>query len=531
MSTHGAFSACEALEARQLLAATFAESGFIDTAGFATGSDRQGDYLYIADSDRGLAIYNIARVGSPVLVASLTGLSVNDVTVKNNLAILSLDNGVQLVDVTDPTRPVELGAFQTAFPVSETEIGDGVAYVAGGAGGLTILNISNPSNPTLVTRLTTIGAIQIAPYGRYLYVADGSRGLRVIDATNPSAPIVSATLLAGYNVVDVERFSSNLLVMTRDNGLFAYSLATPTTPTHVGTTLAPNVAAMLSMDVDGPIAYVGTTTGLFALDMTVLNQPVFLGEMDLPIVTVQDVSAGGGVFVSAGDRGVELVSITDDVAQDIGGIITLTGTASDDFLSIQRTGTNQVLITRNGISQQMSLTDVTGFRINSLAGADYVSAEGDLFGVTIGGGSGPDTIVGSDQADLIRGGKGADRIWAESGNDTVLGEDGDDAILGGRGGDYLVGGSGNDTLQGGIGWDAIEGSDGNDYVAGGNGADTLYGQAGDDTIVGGPGNDLVFAWELTGRNVIQTLDGERDTIYANTAHDVLNIDVGLDVLA
>lgn len=528
---------CESLESRFLLAAVFAESSVIDTVGAAVGSDREGDYLYIADSDRGLAIYNVAGA-TPTLVRSVAGITVNDVLVRDNLAYLSLDNGVRILNVANPALPVLVGDFSTTTPVYEVELSGNLAFVAGGPNGLTILDVSQPATPTLVTRISTIGAYEINTFNNWVYVADGSRGLRIVDATNPNTPLVAMTLLAGYNVVDVERVGTNLYVVTQNNGLLTYALTDPGIPlnqptpvaVHLSTTFAPNNAAMISMDVDGTNGFIGTTTGLFALDLASTTGPALIGGLDLPSTTITDVSVEGGVFVSAGVRGVVTVEVTDAIATIAGGVISITGTSGEDFISAVRTGTNELTLTRNGISQSFALASVTGLRINALGGADYITVSPNLPSATLGGGSGADTIIGTDSPDLIRGAKGADRVWAGAGNDTVYGEDGDDSILGGNGGDYIVGGIGNDALQGGIGRDAIEGSEGNDSILGGNGADTLYGQTGNDTLVGGLGTDLMFAFEAVGRNVIEAADGLSDTISANLANDVLNTDHGLDFL-
>lgn len=139
------------------------------------------------------------------------------------------------------------------------------------------------------------------------------------------------------------------------------------------------------------------------------------------------------------------------------------------------------------------------------------------------------TIVGSDQADELRGTSGDDVIWAGGGDDTIFamegndvicgggdddviyagegddivyGRDGDDEIYGGPGHDEVLGGEGLDRVWGGPDRDVLFGGGDNDRLVGGLHDDRLSGDAGDDELLGGIGND----WMSGGAN-FDTCDG------------------------
>jgi Ca2+-binding RTX toxin-like protein len=76
--------------------------------------------------------------------------------------------------------------------------------------------------------------------------------------------------------------------------------------------------------------------------------------------------------------------------------------------------------------------------------------------------SGNDSIVGSDQADVLIG---------YGGNDTVKGRGGDDKIVGKKGSDKLSGNAGDDNISGKKGKDVFDGGSGNDTLTGGGGRD------------------------------------------------------------
>ena len=146
---------------------------------------------------------------------------------------------------------------------------------------------------------------------------------------------------------------------------------------------------------------------------------------------------------------------------------------------------------------------------------------------TIDGGIGNDVIDAGFDADLVQGGAGADSIQGSEGADTIDGGDDNDVIYGGvspldpnyyiaqvydltddidpdptNNADLLMGGAGNDriygqddsdTLQGGTGDDTLDGGIDDDVLEGGVGADVLIGGEGDDEFIytAGDGADTI----------------------------------------
>ena len=142
-----------------------------------------------------------------------------------------------------------------------------------------------------------------------------------------------------------------------------------------------------------------------------------------------------------------------------------------------------------------------------------------------------DTLVGSDDANMIEGGAGADTIFALDGDDTIDGGAGSDFLYGQDGNDVLMGSGSPDRLDGGADIDTADysnatssvgirlngspnfgfatgdtfvnienltGSDFGDVIVGsslgqvldgGDGGDSIFAQLGNDTIIGGAGND------------------------------------------
>lgn len=143
----------------------------------------------------------------------------------------------------------------------------------------------------------------------------------------------------------------------------------------------------------------------------------------------------------------------------------------------------------------------------------------------LAGGLGEDTIFGDEGADTIRGDDGNDWLYAGDDNDLVFGNRGDDRIDGGHGDDVLDGGPGTDTLIGSAGNDLLRGYTGADVLYGDGGNDTLYGQHDSDRMYGGAGNDF-----LRGDWGDDTLEGDagNDTLHGGYGNDVMSGGAGDD---
>jgi Ca2+-binding RTX toxin-like protein len=262
-----------------------------------------------------------------------------------------------------------------------------------------------------------------------------------------------------------------------------------------------------------------------------------------------DVDESNDTHTGNGAANTLLATFGDDTLKGQGGDDWLFGGTGDDEL---RGGTgNDVIaggrgadVLRGDIGVDMLSYETSRAGVVIDLGARTASsgdAEGDDFqsfeGVT--GSRFGDTLTGTDTANLIVGGRGSDAVHGKGGADTIIGGEPDraeneaDVLFGGGGDDRLVTRGGNDSLFGGTGNDTIiaAGGPSNDAIFGGNGADNLRGGRGNDAVFGGAGNDTLFAGPgqdtLTGG-----ANADRFTFFVDAAYtgrDVVeDFQVGLD---
>jgi Ca2+-binding RTX toxin-like protein len=273
------------------------------------------------------------------------------------------------------------------------------------------------------------------------------------------------------------------------------------------------------------------------------------------------------------------------------GIEGVLGSAFDDSIVGSDSTTVETEIFVGGLGND-TIDGGAGFDIVSYDWDNTQAVNVDLStptGTATGNGIGTDTliniegVIGSSQADNLKGGAGDDWFRPQGGNDTVDGGAGNDrvnydrasgavtvnlatgtssgangvdtlinienlrgsgfgdSLTGSAGNNDIQGRDGNDTISGLDGNDSLNGENGNDSLLGGNGADTLIGGAGDDTLDGGAqltiednanfSNEFDIASYLAataGVTVNLGVDGRNG--FARSAVDTVSASIGTDVL-
>ncbi len=193
-------------------------------------------------------------------------------------------------------------------------------------------------------------------------------------------------------------------------------------------------------------------------------------------------NGGDGADVLVGGDGADLATYTGSLAVDVS------------------------LETGEGFGGQAEGDSLSG--IERLAGSKYADhLTGDAANNKLWGNDGDDTLIGGDGKDILSGGAGADMLNGGNGADTANYSDSAGGISvnlatgtatgGDATGDVLisierlVGSDFADTLVAGAGANILKGRDGNDILDGGDGADRMFGGGGQDIFVFGAGSDYM----------------------------------------
>ncbi|MDP7112792.1 MAG: hypothetical protein QGH45_12550 [Myxococcota bacterium] len=165
---------------------------------FAAAVALMGD-LALAAGPAPVRIYDISDPGVPAYVDLISLFDpVNDLLVDGELVYMATDDGLEIVDLSDPTEPLSLGGIETTDRALGLALYDEHVFVAAGEAGVRGVDVSDPSNPVETwTDGWSSHANDVAIHGGWLWVADDAGGPDPYDVGNPDSP--RKVLLESYS--------------------------------------------------------------------------------------------------------------------------------------------------------------------------------------------------------------------------------------------------------------------------------------------------------------------------------------------
>ena len=207
-----------------------------NVGGHAEGVAVAGNYLFLANGEDGLRIFDVSNPSAPIgLGHANDGGYARAVAVSGNFAYLANDtNGVVAYDVTDPSAPVSVATNSLGGAAQGVAVGTNLVFVANGTNGL---GIHQGSDLARLGVLSGAGFAQgVASAGNYVYVADGSSGLVVGDVSDPAHPsAVFANQPSPYGFAGGVALDGTYAYLANGmDGLRIYNISNPASPVNVG---------------------------------------------------------------------------------------------------------------------------------------------------------------------------------------------------------------------------------------------------------------------------------------------------------
>lgn len=199
--------------------------GYFSIRGQARGLEVVGGLAYLlyevsvdlpCDCRRNLRVIDVSDPTAPVEVGSFETVAVaQDLSVVASRAyVVSVPGfrdpgpggsvvppGLQVIDVSDPAAPVEIGFLPNLAGYDQVAVVDGLAYVAGRGliitstgvrfsttGALRVIDVSNPAAPFEIGAVSAPLASDLEVVSGFAYLAL-SNGVQVIDVSDPVAPV------------------------------------------------------------------------------------------------------------------------------------------------------------------------------------------------------------------------------------------------------------------------------------------------------------------------------------------------------
>jgi len=285
--------------------------GSCDTAGYASAVCVSGNLAFVADGSAGLQVISVTNPANPVLVGSYnTPGYANDVVVRSNLAYVADGSaGLLILNVSNPASPSVVGGYSTNLRASSIGLSGVLAFISSpfpdarpgtNVAGMLIVNIADPTHPVELGRSgMTVQAVDVR---NELVFAATRSAMTVIDTSNPVQPCVIASFHYYTNRISVDdvHIVNDLAYMVGYSGeqttLFVLDVRDPSEPIPVGCFITPGHASTLW--VDGNYVYIaGYDSPLLIIETPFNPRPVVPPSLSL-------VDQGGMKLQFQGRRGI-----------------------------------------------------------------------------------------------------------------------------------------------------------------------------------------------------------------------------------
>ena len=287
--------------------------------GVITGWDLSvmaGNYVYAAQADAGITVYDASQAGGPIYKAILYGggffwsesydqhlrdpyvyaaaatsegstLNIYDTSTNpatrvgqvfdpsqqcyavqssgNNL-YLGMDNVLRVFDLSSPAAPSFVRSV--SLPVLSLERSGTILYAGTTDHRLVPVDISTPAQPKVLNGIFLTGPpVRIHAFGNLLLVADNTGGLFIFDISVPASPVLLKQV-TGFTAVNDATLSGTTAFLAADvDGLAIMDLSNPSNPILLSTTSLSSIEPFsagqppneaLSLALHNGIVYVST---------------------------------------------------------------------------------------------------------------------------------------------------------------------------------------------------------------------------------------------------------------------------------
>ena len=287
------------------------KTGSIASPGFANSVAIVGDYIYLADGESGMQVFDVSDPSSPNIAASSTAYSSTQelIVVGNFIFVFDYTGGLLVYDINAPLSPVGISQTAVTGVVRGGTVAGNIAFLAAHNDGLQIIDITNPASPVHIGGVDTPGsASDVAVAGNIVYVADWASGMQIIDVSQPTAPVIVGSIATSGAVRSVDIDNNILFTSAGGNGLQLYDISTPSAPILLGT--VDNIFNIEDVKVVGNLAYVADgSSGMRVVDISTPSKPVIVSTLDTPNYATGIVVKDGIAYVSDLSAGLQVFSL------------------------------------------------------------------------------------------------------------------------------------------------------------------------------------------------------------------------------
>jgi len=168
------------------------------------------------------------------------------------LALASIWGGFHLIGVADPINPVDHGMHFLGLDVVDVVVdGDYLHTVGYGNHGYDLVDITDPLKPVVLGTVAGFGGELVEVVGDRVFIADINGSLQIIDVSNPFSPTVLGSLSFPGAIWDFMAVSGDLVAL-RNQGSIDQALII-----DVSNPSLPEVVSVIDAPYSGGVAFFG----------------------------------------------------------------------------------------------------------------------------------------------------------------------------------------------------------------------------------------------------------------------------------
>jgi hypothetical protein len=327
-----------------------------------------GHYAYVPTDSQGLQIVDVSDPTNPVptqLVRPYIDEHGNCITrgvaVIGNYAYTCVATdgsaynwNLHILDVSDPAAPVAVGSCAFTGELQRLVGAGNHAYVCNSRS-LQIIDITQPSQPRRVGEFQVWEGADVAISGHYAYVAIET-GLSVLDISNPAHPFQIGTFRTQNRVLSVAVEGNIVCLGVRREGILVLDVSNPAQPREL--TFHDRHTSVLDLLIEGDYLYLADwTAGLHMVDLSTPGQTTVVGGYPLDGRAQDVVLSKHHAYVAAGGAGLWVIDVRrPDRPQRVGHLDT-TGFARSVFVKGQHAYLAQTH-SGSGLKESLLVIDV-----------------------------------------------------------------------------------------------------------------------------------------------------------------------------
>ncbi|MDR1451739.1 MAG: cadherin domain-containing protein [Helicobacteraceae bacterium] len=251
-------------------------------------------------------------IGQIAMGGSAMGVALSSDNTKAFVA--DYNNGLRIVDVSDPANPALIGQIATGYAYGVALSSDNTkAFVAGN--GLQIVNVSDPFSPSLIGQIATERAqdVALSSDNTKAFVANyySSNGLQIIDISDPANPALIGQIAMGGSAMGVALSSDNTKAFAASYGIEVVDISDPANTALIG-----QIVTLDSRDValssDNTKAFVADYyNGLQIIDVSDPANPALIGQVATGSTYDVALSSDNTKAFVAGQNGLWIIDVED----------------------------------------------------------------------------------------------------------------------------------------------------------------------------------------------------------------------------